>query len=66
MEAVINGTAPVERVPWTEELALKMAGNPTGTRAQRVDAIRDAVDDDKVPAGAVDALIAAGWRELAA
>lgn len=54
-------------VTWTAELALKVAqagGYPEHARAAAVDRIRDAIDDGRLPAAAVDALVAAGWTEL--
>lgn len=52
-------------VPWTADLALRVAGvSPDDARDVAVAKIRDAVDNDDLPEDAVDALIAAGWTEL--
>lgn len=51
---------------WTPELALRLAGADKLTdRQAQVDQVRDALDDDLLPPGAVAALVAAGWTELA-
>lgn len=53
-------------VPWTEELALRAARvNPDEVgRKAAVDRLRSAIDEERLPEGAVRALIRAGWREL--
>ena len=51
-------------VPWTEDMALRVAGVTGLSREEAVAGIRDAIDDDRLPEDAVYALIAAGWSEL--
>lgn len=51
-------------VPWTAELAMRVAGAAGLERDQALEQIRDAIDTDRLPPAAVDALIAAGWTEL--
>lgn len=73
MSGVYDETTPPERftdsgfttVPWTAELALRVVKpEPDASREQVLADIRDAIDDDRLPPGAVDALITAGWVEL--
>ena len=73
-ETVDGHTSSVERftdsgfhvVPWSAELAVRAAGvNVRAPRAEQVQQLRDAIDDDALPDEAVDALVAGGWTELA-
>jgi hypothetical protein len=55
-------------VPWTEELACRSLRLPAGlSRPERLAAFQLALadGDERLPDGAVAALIAAGYRELA-
>ena len=50
-----------EVVPWTADRALRFVGVPEGaSEGEKLAAIRDAIDSDRLPEEAVDALIAAG------
>lgn len=57
---------PVFPVPWTAAMALR-AARATGrmSRAERLERIRDAADEGRLPDAAVDQLIAHGFPELA-
>lgn len=51
---------------WTADLALLATrAMDLPTREEQVERIRDAVDEGVLPEQAVDALVAAGWTELA-
>lgn len=57
--------APVNVLPWTEDLALRAARvDRTRSREDQLAQIRDSIDADDLPEQAVDALIDAGWIEL--
>lgn len=52
-------------VPWTEDLALRAARVDRSMRRPRqVAAIRNAIEQDRLPDAGVQALIRAGWTEL--
>lgn len=53
--------AGFEVVPWTADRALRFVGVPAdASDGEKRAAIRDAIDADRLPEAAVDALIAAG------
>lgn len=52
-------------VPWTEDLALRLARvSRSSPRPSQLAQLHAAVDHDVLPPDAVDALVAAGWDEL--
>ena len=60
-----NPTLEPRSIDWSEGRALSIARvDADASRAQQLGQIRDAIDADRLPDEAVDALIAAGWTEL--
>mgnify|MGYP001581964373 FL=1 len=55
---------PAVKVPWTAEMALRVAGAVGLPHDEQVQRIRDTVDEGRLLEPAVDALIADGFPEL--